>query len=312
MEKSKSKKFDIVGIGICCVDHLHLLEQYPDPDSKVEALDTSIQGGGPVPTALCAASRLGASSAFAGVVGDDSDGSFIIDELSAFRVDVEHVIRKDNTQTSRASIWIDSTNHTRNVVLDRRHTAMMTPEDIDEGLMRNARIIHMDGRDVEICIEAAKLAKAEGAEVSLDVGSAREGVEHLLPYVDHLVVSSTFAYDYCDTHDIEQCIKAFQRHALKSCVVTCSNEGSLGWESGIETLRQRAFNIDEVIDTTGAGDVYHGGYLFGLANSWDLKTRMEFASAAAALACSKLGGRAGIPSFEEVMGLIRSSCSPHW
>jgi ribokinase len=305
MEESKSQKYDIVGVGICCVDHISLLERYPEPDKKIEALKSSVQGGGPVPTAICTASRLGAKTAFVGLVGDDRDGEFIKSELVSFGADASYLIARGGCVTSSASIWADVTHGTRNVVLDRKRTGRLTATDMSEHLFRRTKLVHLDGRDIEANIRAAGIVKESGGVVSLDVGSIRESVEELLPYVDHLVVSSAFAFEHCGSEDPRHCVGILAKRDFKSCVVTCGTDGAYGTAEGDNVIHQAAFHPDKIVDTTGAGDVYHGAYLFGLIRGWDLRKRMEFASAAAALKCREVGGRKGIPTLEETEMLSR-------
>jgi len=240
-----------------------------------------------------------------GLVGNDTDGQFIKSELESFSVDTSHLITRDNSVTSKAFIWVDAANGTRNVVLDRKRTGALTEEDISEDVFRATRLVHIDGRDIDADLKAARIVKNHGGEVSLDVGSLRDSVEPLLEHTDHFVVSSTFAFAYCGSNDPSRCAEILRKHHFKSCVVTCGKDGACGWVDGNPVIRQAAFSTGEVVDTTGAGDVYHGAYLFGIIKGWGLGRRMEFASAAAALKCRKIGGREGIPALGEVQRHIR-------
>jgi sulfofructose kinase len=280
--------------------------RYPEPDDKIEAIETSIQGGGPVPTAICAASRLGAKTAFVGLIGSDRDGEFVKSELDSFDVDASALITRGDCVTSKAFIWADVTVGTRNVVLDRKRTGTLSADDIPDDLFRKTKLLHLDGRDIDANLKAAKIVRECGGEVSLDVGSLRESVTLLLERVDHFVVSSTFAFAHCGSDDPNRCLDVFREYHFKSCVVTCGTDGAYGWENGAPVNYQTAFRAEQVIDTTGAGDVYHGAYLFGLIEGWDLKRRMEFASAAAALKCRRIGGRQGIPTISEVEKYLRA------
>jgi ribokinase len=307
MAGSKSKIFDVVGIGLCCVDYISLVEEFPAPDSKIEALETSIQGGGPVPTAVCTASQLGAKTSYIGLIGADSDGQFIREELGSFGVDTSCMVERPDTMTSRAFILADITHGTRSVVLSRNRSGGLAIDDVSVGLLERTMFLHLDGRDIEVDLEAARTVRRCGGEVSLDVGSPREIVEPLLACADHLVVSKAFAFEYCGSHDPHRCIETLRKNSLRSCVVTCGTDGAYGWAAGAAMMHQAAFSAGRVVDTTGAGDVYHGAYLFGLIKRWGLKRRMEFASAAAALKCRKIGGREGIPTISEIESLTQAS-----
>lgn len=300
MAESKSRSFDVVGLGLCTVDYIALLKRYPGPDSKIEALETSIQGGGPVPTALCAASRLGLKTSFIGVIGDDRDGRFIADELKQFRVDTRYVRVIRGSTTNRAFIWADRTNGTRNVVLDKSGAGEIDTSTIPASFYKSASILHIDGRNLEADIEAAEAARSDGVEISLDIGSERYGSEDLLKLTDHLVVSNVFAYAFCDTQSTDHCLDDLRKYNFRSCVITFGDKGSCGFEGDGEIVRQRAYIVDDFVDSTGAGDVFHGAYLYGLISGFGLKERLEFASMTAALKCRRLGGRLGIPTLKEV------------
>ena len=175
MAESKSRTFDIVGLGLCTVDYIALLKRYPGPDSKIEALETSIQGGGPVPTALCTASRLGLKTSFIGVIGDDRDGRFIADELKQFKVDTRYLRVIRGSTTNRAFVWADRANGTRNVVLDKSGAGVIDISTVPDNFYRSAAILHIDGRNLKADIEAAEAARADGVEISVDIGSERYG-----------------------------------------------------------------------------------------------------------------------------------------
>ncbi len=300
MAESISRNFDVVGLGLCTVDYIALLKRYPGPDSKIEALETSIQGGGPVPTALCTASRLGLRTSFVGVTGDDRDGRFIADELKQFKVDTRYLRVIHGSRTNRAFVWADRTNGTRNVVLDKSGAGEIDISTVPASFYTSAKILHIDGRNLDADIEAAQAARSNGVEVSLDIGSKRYGSEELLKLTDHLVVSNVFAYTFCDTQSTEHCFEDLRKYNFKSCVITFGDKGSCGFEGEGGIVRQRAYAMDDFVDSTGAGDVFHGAYLYGLVRGFDVRERLEFASITAALKCRRLGGRIGIPTLEEV------------
>jgi len=269
------------------------------------ALAGSIQGGGPVPTALCALAKLGGQASFIGKCGTDHEGELIRGELQRFGVDTSGMIFDKGSITPKAFIWVDSHDGARTVVLDRTKTADIKIEELNAKLLKSCRYLLIDGRECFSAIAAAKMAKAAGAEVVLDAGSLRDDTDGLLDVIDHLVVSRTFSDKYAKTDNPEQALGIFSQRKFKSIVITLGADGAI-WASVGKTGKQPGFQV-KAVDTTGAGDVFHGAYIYGLCQNWQIAEIVKFASAAAALKCRKPGGRLGIPTMAEVEELIRFS-----
>lgn len=299
----KKLNFDCLGFGICPLDYLSILDPYPGLDEKVDVIATSVQGGGPVPTAMTALSRLGAKVAFAGKTGDDYEGKLIRSELQKFKVNTDYMMVDKKVKSLKAFIWVDKNTGKRTVALDRTKMKQVEPKELDSLNKISFRYLHLDGRDMKANIYLAQEASKDGSEVILDVGSLREGIDNLFPLVDHLVVSRKFAYDYTKSGDLSKACSELKQIGFKSVVITLSEKGCL-WSDSNKVNYFPGFKID-VVDTTGAGDVFHGAFIFGLLKKWKMKKTIEFASACAALKCRKLGGREGIPSLKEVRNFLR-------
>ena len=295
--------WDCLGFGICALDYLSILDPYPGLDEKIDVLASSIQGGGPVPTAMAALSKLGAKVAFVGKVGDDYEGKLIRSELKKFKVNTDFLIVDKKVKSLKAFIWVDKSSGKRTVALDRIKMSPIKPEELSFLKKVSFRYLHLDGRDIEANIYMAKKAKKDGSEVVLDLGSLRENIENLFPYVDYLVVSKKFAYDYAKLKDLSQACLELKKIGFKCVVITISEKGCL-WTDSQKVNYFPGFKID-VVDTTGAGDVFHGAFIFGLLRKWKMEKIIEFASACAALKCRKLGGREGIPNLKQVESFLR-------
>ncbi|MCJ7497716.1 MAG: PfkB family carbohydrate kinase [candidate division Zixibacteria bacterium] len=295
--------WDCLGLGICALDYLSILDPYPGLDEKIDVLASSVQGGGPVPTAMATLSKLGAKAAFAGKVGDDYEGKIIHSELAKFKVNPDYLIVDKKMKSLKAFIWVDKNSGKRTVALDRTKMSPIKPEELSFLKKVSFRYLHLDGRDIETNIYLAKKAKKDGSEVVLDVGSLRENIENLFPYVDYLVVSKKFAYDYTKLKDLSQVCLELKKIGFKCVVITLSEKGCL-WTDSHKVNYFPGFKIN-VVDTTGAGDVFHGGFIFGLLRKWRMGNIIEFASACAALKCRKLGGREGIPTLKEVKNFLK-------
>jgi len=314
----KEYDFDCLGFGICALDYLSILDPYPGLDEKVDVLASSVQGGGPVPTAMATMAKLGAEVAFVGKIGDDYEGMVIQSELEKFGVDVDYLLIDENVKSLKAFIWVDKNSGKRTVALDKTRMRPVKPKEIFFLKDVSFEYLHLDGRDKEANIFLAKKAKKDGSEVILDLGSLRGNLEELFPLVDYLVVSKKFAYDYTHLEDLSQACLELKKIGFKCVVITLSEKGCV-WTDSLKVNYFPGFKL-EMVDTTGAGDVFHGAFIFGLLKKWKsengsvgMEKIIEFASACAALKCRKLGGREGIPTLKEVKDFLKrgeNSLSP--
>lgn len=293
-----------VGLGLCALDYTFQVRNYPRLDDKIEAIAFTRQGGGPVPTALCSLSRLGVSAAFIGKSGKDAEGKAIRDELRRFGVNTSGLILDPDSRTPRAFIIVEKESGKRTVILDRTETSALSADEFRVDLIKKAKFLLIDGREMETSLTAAMLMKKSGGEVILDAGSPRKNIGDILPYVDHLVVSNRFSIDFTQEVDPGNAALKLAHMGFKSVVITSGSKGCLGATPDGHFYQQETFDIDAV-DTTGAGDVFHGGFIYGLVQGWELPEILKFASAVAAIKCTRLGGRRGIPELSEVEDLIR-------
>jgi len=291
--------FDCVGIGINSVDFICLLAKFPEIDSKTDALDFTSQGGGPVPTAMVTLARLGARTSYIGIVGDDDNGKYLLDQFKKEGVDISGVVIDKNCTTNRAFIWVDKETGKKTIVLNNNTSGVpLLPDEISETHLLKTKFLHLDGRDTDATLKAIRLAKRNGADIVLDAGSIRDSMEEILMQVDYPIVSEHFCHTFLETNDMEKGLQKLFSYGVKAAIITCGLNGSHGIDdAGI--YHQPSYRV-EVVDTTGAGDVYHGAFIYGLTKKWDLPRNMRFAAAAAALKCTKLGGRSGIPTLNEI------------
>lgn len=304
-DSSKVMKYDCVGLGVNAVDFISILDPYPELDDKVDVIKSSVQGGGPVPTAMVTLARLGAKVAYIGKVGDDADGELVRWQLEKEGVDTRWVVVDKKIKTSKAYIWVDKETGKRTVVLDRDKNNFLSGKDFGSMKSVSTRFLHLDAREPKINILAAQWAKKQFAQVCLDVGSSRKGAEKVFPYVDHLIVSRRFACGFTGNADPYEACGELMKTGCETAVVTIGEKGCIcGTEE--EMFHSLGFKV-KVVDTTGAGDVFHGAFIYGLLKGWSLKKTAEFANACAAMKCRKLGGRAGIPTLEDVNSFIQTS-----
>ncbi len=299
----KNKQPLVVGVGLCALDYLIMVNRYPAAGQKVDAAGSDIQCGGPVPTALCTLAKLGMRTTFIGKCGDDYDGRQIMGKLREFGVDTSAMVIDQKARSPRAFIWIEKDDGERTVVLDHTGIDDLTADEIDYDLIKQCRYLLIDGRETEASLKAAAIAKEHGAEVIFDAGSNRRRLGDILNLTDHLIASENFAgtvFPGSPASNAAQ--KLFESGKHKAVVITLGEKGAIAC-SADGVYWQPAFSVSAV-DTTGAGDVFHGAYIFALSRDFDLPGRLEFASAAAALKCRRFGGGKGCPSLEEIRRFI--------
>ncbi len=288
------------------LDILFTVPYFPKAGHKIDAVNLIIQGGGPVPNCLVGLARFGVTTTFIGAFGDDLWGRMGIDELKRERVDVTNVIVK-KLPSALASGMIETGSGRRTIALYRK--IAVNPSDLNLSALPAARIIHLDGRDLPACLKLAHWGKRVGARISLDIGSMRNDVSPLLPMVDYLIVADAFALPFTRTRTAKAAILSLKRRCGGNIVVTEGMKGSLGFDRH-NWHRQPAFPVKNV-DTTGAGDSFHAGYLYGVLKGWTMPECLAFGAAAAALKCTKPGARTGAPELSQVRQFLRKRRSPN-
>ena len=297
-------KIQVIGLGQACVDYLSSLNAYPQEDGKAELTDLHIRCGGPASTALVTLSRLGISTAFLGSISDDPFGVKILNNLKREKVDISYLKIIPDYTSQFAFIAITREGKKRTIFWHRGTVPHLRKSNVDISQFPKAHILHVDGLMIEASIEAARQARALGITVVMDAGTMRKGSKKLSELIDILIASETFATPLVGSDaSNETALYALKDLGPEQVVITLGARGSIGLNNqGI--FRQKAFPIS-AIDTTGAGDVYHGGYIYGLLQGWDMHECMRFASATAALKCTQIGAQSGIPNLKDINVLLR-------
>jgi ribokinase len=298
----------VAGIGQCALDHLFIIDSFPESDTKKEVLEWTIAGGGPVATALVSLARLGVDCSYYGIIGNDEAGSKIIDSLQSENVDTRSVIKRPRSHSQTAFIAIEKNSGKRTIFWQRPSGESLYPEELPGDFLNDTDFLLIDGLMAVVSLHAAKEARKRNIPIMLDAGRVREGMIELAHLCDYVVGSEEFARELISDQGIFDAQKAVMRmkpFGVRAATITLGENGSIT-VAGDDIFRVPSFNVD-VVDTTGAGDVFHGGYIYGLLQGWDIEDVVSFASAFAALKCRKLGGRAGIPRLEEVNKLLKQS-----
>lgn len=275
---------------LCIVPHIPL-------DDKVEIIDSLIQGGGPAVTAMVAAARLGAVTSFCGVVGDDERGGQIMRGIAAEGVDIAGVKIRAKSESPAGFCWIDRQSGKRSIAWTRGSARPLSAREIDHNLIRTADLLHLDGHQTQAAIAAAKVARKNGVLVTIDAGTIMPGMDELLALSDVVIASERFAARYTGSRAPETAVRKLFASGCRFAGVTLGKRGSLGYD-GQHFWRCPPFEVPAVVDTTGAGDTYHGAFALAVAQGRAWGECMRFATVVAALKCTRLGGRTGIPSLK--------------
>jgi sulfofructose kinase len=299
-------EFDVVGFGTNAVDHLIQVPEYPAFDSKIEFLQYAKDAGGEVATTLVGLQRLGLRTAYAGRFGDDAEGELGLDSLAAEGVDTTYTERVADASTQIAFILIDRRTGERTIIWHRDERLAYDINAAPVAAAASCKVLHMTPHDVDACAKMARSAKENGAVVSVDIDSAFEGLDRLLPLVDVLIASRELPRAITGLPDHKPALRAIQeRYGCGVVGATMGRAGSILFcgEVGIDT---DAFDVPGgCVDTTGAGDAFRTGFLYGMLIGENPKESARIANAAAALSCRMLGARAGLPTQDELTLFIK-------
>jgi sulfofructose kinase len=300
------KQFDVVGLGASTMDIITLVDHFPARRESQQALAMTIQGGGPVATALVAISRLGGKTAMIDSIGDDWAGALVLDGFHTEAVNTDTVEIRAGYTTSISNILVAAHTGARAIMWAPGSVPELSLSEAQRSAIRSAKIIHMTGRHWNACLEAAKLAKESHVRVSFDGGANRfrPELKALVPLTDICIVAKEFAENYTGETDISRSAELILKEGPEIAVVTDGGNGSWIRTKDRVSLHQPAFLFPATVDTTGAGDSYHGAFLAGLLKGFPVEKTAAFASAVAAINSQQLGGRSGIPRFDEVMKFL--------
>ena len=301
----KDKPFEVVGMGLNSVDFLSLVPEFPTLNSKTKMLQFSKQGGGQVATAMVALSRWGIKTKYIGKVGGDELGQFSINSIRQERVDVSSVTVEPDTPNQFAMIIVDALSGERTILWDRDPRLMYRDGELHREETCSGKLLHLDGHDLRAALQCAKWAKEEGIPTVIDLDKVEPLSAELIKAIDFVITSSRFPALFTGIPDREKGLLELQKLTPGFLCATLGPEGAIALVDGT-FLRVKGFQT-KVVDTTGAGDVFHAGFIYGLLQNWEVVEILRFANAVAALKCRDLGGRRGIPSLEEAQKLMNPS-----
>jgi sulfofructose kinase len=298
------KPFDAVALGLNAVDHLILVPRYPEFNSKIPYKSHQLAAGGQCATAMVALARLGLRTRYIGKVGDDDIGRFQVNSIVSEGVTAEvEAVRGAETQT--AFIIVDEASGERTILWNRDPAIATRPEEVDRAAVTSGRVLHLDGHDIEAATVAAAYARQAGVPTVLDIDNIYPGAEGLLPFIDFMISSSTFPARLTGESDLRTALRQLaEKNGSLVAGATLGQEGVLIYIRG-QFVHSPAFNV-ECRDTTGAGDAFHAGFIYGLLQGLAVEETLRFANAIAGLKCQAVGARTGLPTLDEATAFLTS------
>lgn len=282
---------DVLCVGHASYDLIYSVPHHPSEDEKMVASGFIQCGGGPAANAAVMAAKLGLRSAFAGYLGQDLYGDIHYQELIGHEVNVSKVIRGSSpTPLSMVLVKPDG----KRALINYKGGTKPLPETAIHFNSIEPKAILFDGHEPYISKPLAGLAKLKGIPTVLDAGSVHEGTLALMDKVDYLVCSEKFALQL--TGSVETALRQMAKQSPN--VVITLGENGLIWQQGVTSGALPAYKV-EALDTTGAGDAFHGAFTAAIALGLGWVETLKYASAAGSLCCTKLGARLGLPTYLE-------------
>jgi sulfofructose kinase len=302
------KQLDVIGLGASTVDLITLVDHFPTKRENQQALALTVEGGGPVATAMVTISRLGGKTAMIDSLGDDWAGALVLQGFQTEGVSTDYIGIHPGYTTSTSNILVSAKNGARAIMWRPGSVPEISPSELQKSAIRSAKIIHLNGRHWNACLEAVKLAKELNVRVSFDGGANRfrPELKTLLPLTDICIVAKDFAENYTGEADISKSAGLLLKEGPEIAVVTDGMNGSWVHTKDGLSVHQPAFLFPATVDTTGCGDSYHGAFLVGLLKGFPVEKAAAFASAVAAMNSQHLGGRSGLPGLGEVRKFLVS------
>lgn len=300
----KKKKFDVVGFGPATIDYICLIGNIANYNQAVFISDIKFSSGGCVATALVTLQRLGGKSTFSSCLGDDWIGNEIVKRLKKEGIDCSAVEYSKFGLSPFSFIQVSQKTGDRAIAYFPGSKDLFYFNTEVKEAIKESEILLIDGLLPEEDLKAVRYAKKNNIKVMLDANIILDGTMELLPYIDFLITSKAFLNEYSKKEEINYSLKKVYKDLKPEILIT-----TLGKEGSVSLINNEIVHVDTFrgneIDTTGAGDVYHGAFLLGILKNWNVKDTMIFSSAVSSIKCAKYGGTEGIPDFKTTMDFLK-------
>lgn len=300
---------DIVGIGVCTVDHLVTVPRLPQRNENMRALNYMRQPGGLASCSLVAAARLGAKTKIISRIGDDALGEYIRQDLQSEGVDVSLLLEEAGSESHVSVILVDEQSGDRSIITRPPTGSAISPTEIKREDLDGAQVLFVDNI-TPATLHMATWAREAGMKVVLDPARPYAEIKPLLELVDVPIVPEQWAKAWLPGKPPAEVAQRLFGAGAEIAIVTLGERGAVVcWDQGL--CRIPAYCVD-VVDTTGAGDAYHGAFMYALLQGWDVPRMAQFASAVGSLNCRAMGGRSALPTRAEVDQFMRrAKIRPH-
>ena len=296
----------IVGIGANVFDTLYNVPSYPTEDTKMRATASKSAGGGPVATGLVAAAKLGAKTAYIGVLSDDNGGKFLKEDFEKYCVATDLISVMSGYRSFASVLWLCADKATRTCVFDKGDLPALELNEKQKQAVKDAALLMVDGNELDAAVEAAKLARESGVKVLYDCGGLYPNVERLLAHTDIMIPSEEFSLGHTGCTTVEEAAKKlFDTYHPEVVVITQGKVGGILYD-GNKVVNYPAFTV-AAVDTNGAGDVFHGAFAAAVIMGYDYLKCCRFASAVSALKCTGIGARESAPDLETTKKFLKEN-----
>jgi sulfofructose kinase len=294
----------ILGFGESSVDEVLLVHELPrGGTSKLPVSSSSTMYGGQVATCMAACAALGLPAGYLGPVGDDDHGRALLDELRDRGVDVSRAIVRP-APTRRAVIMVEAGTGDRLVLWERDAGLDVSPEEFPPGILNDGTLLHVDAVDARAAMHLAASGQQAGLSITCDIDRLIPDAWEFLSNVTHPILAAGVPSALTNVDDVQGSLRAMRAHHPGVLCVTRGERGAAALDRD-DYVEVQAFSV-RAVDTTGAGDVFRAGFIYGLVHSWPLEEILRFANAAAAASCTRAGAIDGVPPLEDVWALIHS------
>jgi sulfofructose kinase len=298
--------FDVVGVGLNATDTLILISRFPAYGGKAPFERELLSPGGQVASAMVTCAKLGMRAKYIGTLGDDQRGRVQLDSLRASGLNLDDIEIRPDCPNQSAYILVDQSTGERTVLWKRDDCLRIDPASLTPEKIACARLLHIDGHDTPAVARAAEIARRHQIPVTVDVDTIYPGFDRVLPNVDYLISGSEFPARWTGESDPFRALAMIQNeYGMRVAAMTLGADGALARLGG-RYIYSPGLMVD-CVDTTGAGDVFHGAFCYAVFESMPLPEALEFSNAMAALNCTALGARGRIASVQEALGFARDA-----
>jgi len=301
--QSPTPTHDVCALGCVCWDYVGIVGEYPDLDEKALLTELLQMGGGLSGTAMSAVAALGGRAKIFGRMGDDDFGRHILAAFEREGVDASGLEVLPGITSQFAFCVAHASTGRRTIFWKPGTYRRMVEGEVDLAALTDCRALLVDHHHLRAATEAARYARGLGLPVVGDIERLQPGADDFLAAVTHPIIPRGFVRELTGEQNLRAGVRRLQDRGVELVIVTQGEEGVTAFV-GAEELHQPAFAVTPVVDTTGAGDVFHGAFTYGLALGYELAENLRFAGAAAALSCRALGGRGALPTMAEVQALL--------